>query len=354
MSDNHQFVIDLNESLYFESGQEISELVNISLDPNISVRSENDTVLIRGHIELQGEYQKSTEVKEEDPLELQAYHSRRYVEKVEEVADGLAHFSHSFPLEISVPADRVDDLNQIMVKVEWFDYELPSHNHLVLTSQIAIEGIQDLRQKQTAESTVEDSLDLTDPEQEAFAFEIKIRDEKEAEEEKQPKHHIPKINEQPLLSREEDEQHDHYELESQSLAEVLTRSASVEEEPSDLDVETEVDEEVVAEVVDTRKAEVEEEDLETEATSDTRDEEEEINDVSYLAQMFQHKEDEAEVEFTRLKICIVQEDDTLETIAERYEVPKLQLLKQNRLEGDDLTEGQLLLIPARKPKQQQS
>jgi len=50
-----------------------------------------------------------------------------------------------------------------------------------------------------------------------------------------------------------------------------------------------------------------------------------------------------------MRICIVQDEDTIETIADRFEVSPLQLIKQNKLTEDfDVEPGQLLYIPFKK------
>nr|WP_239534292.1 LysM peptidoglycan-binding domain-containing protein [Thalassobacillus pellis] len=44
-------------------------------------------------------------------------------------------------------------------------------------------------------------------------------------------------------------------------------------------------------------------------------------------------------------MCIVQEDDTLETIADKYQVSKTNLTKVNNVFEDDLKPGKILYIP---------
>ncbi|MEI5905660.1 LysM peptidoglycan-binding domain-containing protein [Bacillus spongiae] len=48
----------------------------------------------------------------------------------------------------------------------------------------------------------------------------------------------------------------------------------------------------------------------------------------------------------KLKVCIVQEGDTLDCLAEKYEISVQQLLRVNSLEiTQDVYEGQVLYIP---------
>ena len=80
--------------------------------------------------------------------------------------------------------------------------------------------------------------------------------------------------------------------------------------------------------------------------SDNQEDNEQVRAVSYLSDMFSDSEEES---YTRMRLCIVQEQDTIDSIAERYQVSALQLIKLNRLDEDyDVKEGQLLYIPHKK------
>ncbi|SIE04361.1 stage VI sporulation protein D [Mycobacteroides abscessus subsp. abscessus] len=62
-----------------------------------------------------------------------------------------------------------------------------------------------------------------------------------------------------------------------------------------------------------------------------------------LAEFLARKEEE---QSARMKVCIVQHGDTLDIIAERYEVPVPALLRVNHLElNQDVYEGQVLYVP---------
>lgn len=62
--------------------------------------------------------------------------------------------------------------------------------------------------------------------------------------------------------------------------------------------------------------------------------------------LFLNQEDEVQTEFSRLKMCIVQKDETLESIAERYELNPREILLYNRLNDQtSLSEGQVIYIP---------
>ncbi len=62
-----------------------------------------------------------------------------------------------------------------------------------------------------------------------------------------------------------------------------------------------------------------------------------------LSEFFARKEEE---EHTKLKMCIVQNGDTLEVLSERYEVSTSQIQRVNQMElNQDIYEGQVLYIP---------
>ncbi|MDA6131083.1 LysM peptidoglycan-binding domain-containing protein, partial [Escherichia coli] len=63
-----------------------------------------------------------------------------------------------------------------------------------------------------------------------------------------------------------------------------------------------------------------------------------------LTEFFARKEETEE--HVKLKVCIVQNGDTIDAIAERYDIPAQQLLRVNHLEiNQDIYEGQVLYIP---------
>jgi len=48
---------------------------------------------------------------------------------------------------------------------------------------------------------------------------------------------------------------------------------------------------------------------------------------------------------SQMKLCIIQREDTLELISQRYSLPVSKLVEANRLTSDQLVAGQILYIP---------
>jgi stage VI sporulation protein D len=63
-----------------------------------------------------------------------------------------------------------------------------------------------------------------------------------------------------------------------------------------------------------------------------------------LTEFFARKEEASDQ--ARLKVCIVQKGDTLDSLADRYDVSVPNLLRYNNLElNQDVYEGQVLYVP---------
>jgi stage VI sporulation protein D len=54
---------------------------------------------------------------------------------------------------------------------------------------------------------------------------------------------------------------------------------------------------------------------------------------------------EEEEQFVKIKMVIAQKEDSIDSIAEKYDVLASQLIRLNRLEEEELTEGQIIHIP---------
>lgn len=416
------FNFHLNESLYFEKGQEVLQMVGISLDPDISIQPYDDYVSIRGVMELKGEYEKDPFIKqmETEPLDL-SDHARRYVEQIESTADNFAAFSHRFPVEISVPSYRIESIDDITVDVASFDYELPDANHLKLMSTISIYGIQnqdpepirdEMWDEEENADEVGDISELQVPDQFEFALtadelneqsesqDLPDRNASNAEPEVTVQHEHQDQTDKPVESetfeksdrpsepetsesldvpeseterenpekqeaaKESEEKERWHFKKTQSFESFFKKDGKndqveTEEEPSSK--ETENVEELAEEeafVGDTESAD-HGETTDIEATNmeinegdveETEEEDGENDKINFLSSFFRDEDDLEENQSTQLRICIVQDQDTLESISERYDISKLQILKQNRLQDDQIQTGQLLSIPEGKQK----
>ncbi|HET7616781.1 MAG TPA: stage VI sporulation protein D, partial [Bacillales bacterium] len=251
---------------------------------------------------------------------------------------------HRFPVDITIPFSRIERLDDIYVDVESFDYTIPETNCLRLVADISIVGMaqeEEAREEPVSESHQSESeaTDLTkdplnvraeeddspfgsgepiandqEPVFEPFHYEAR-REPTEEERVTADPHAAPQEERGPLVEMKSRIQEDDYDYVSDEGWE------DYEEE----------------QVGNIRDEEYEAFDEEEDEPSHSRKEE----NALYLTKMMTN-EDEG---FSRLKMCIIQHGESLDTIAQRYELPLTQLLRVNGLDNEDVTEGQILYIP---------
>lgn len=335
----NSFIFELNETVYFRKNQQVLEMIGISLEPDISIQSFDEDIAIQGSIQLQGDYVKQDISENESSIDVTEDYSRRYIDTVMDIDESLAHFSHQFPVEISIPKKRVPDLDQLLVEIESFDYTLNEENQLDIQSTIMIQGIQGEEEKEEQKEAVDRDTDVQENELEDESFEIVERPD-DPEDEQETEETEEHLSEETANSIEKDKGKERWKYkETQSFEEFFEKSAKKNKEEK---VQTNVQEmeqkEVQAETTNGSH-----EGISTKKTKDEKDELEQETKEHFLSKWFRGETEEEQ--YAQLRICIVQASDTLETIADRYGVSTLQLLKQNRLEDDHLSEGQILTIP---------
>lgn len=336
MENNKDFIaFNLDESLYFEHGQEISEMVSISLDPDITLERQETYAQISGIIVLNGTYEKVLDQSASQPYVTQDQ-QHKYIEKIIDHHNGTtADFYHRFPIEISIPKERVNRLEDVRVKIAVFDYELPDHQTVKLSATVHITGLMEEVEVEkieeediVVEEIEEKDLVTEDTENIADAKDTRktdvINDEKSVEQ--------PEIQSVDTTEEQVEEADDGEVIESDAEANVEV----------DAEANVEVDTEADVEPLGLEETEQEQEiDISLQKT-EQEEEIEHVQDVQFLTELFASDEEEMQ---TTVTIYISQETDTIESVAKRFEIPTLRLIKDNDLSGDKITAGQLLYIP---------
>ncbi|MBR0603272.1 LysM peptidoglycan-binding domain-containing protein [Bacillus safensis] len=427
MSQNNRLQFSVEESIYFKSGQEVSELLSISLDPDILVQEVNDYVSIRGSLELTGEYN----INQEELLgELSSFPTYREADEVKVREDGTAELLHQFPVDITIPKNKISHLNDVFVFIDAFDYQLTENRLLTIQADLAIEG---LLNEETSQAPVEEPYEFVHRPEEDYgdmAYDYQLQPEQEEQKELQGEEHEDD-EKQPVFQHdtraEQEEQEDQEEEEEEIEIELVNREVEeVSEEPEESEeqeepeqpnnqeeamalgyrsipeahvqeppffeppklLEEEEREDTFFEVEvrkDPEAAEEQEEMVQSypafeapayqveseqeeqddeyqlgrlyereapkiyESAQEEEELEEDVRETSgsenslYLTKLFAKQEEE---DFSRMKICIVQQEDTVDRICERYQLNVQQLLRTNSLSIDaELEEGQILYIP---------
>lgn len=151
-TENQSFLrFSLEESVWFQKGQEIEELYSLSLEPNVIIQESEQYVVIRGTLDLSGEYKETEEEAESTDLGSSQPYYPKTIHSVDQREDGLSEFIHRIPVDITIPNNRIQSLDQIDVNVHAFDYFMPEKNCLKLEAELIISGIEDSRRDSKAE-----------------------------------------------------------------------------------------------------------------------------------------------------------------------------------------------------------
>lgn len=364
----------VEETVWFQKGQEVAELLSISLDPDISIHEHDQYISIRGALQLTGEYKIDNEAGNENQVNLA---NVRYVNDVRTGEDGISLLSHRFPVDITIPRNRIQDTNDVYVSIDSFDYELPDLMSLKLVADLSISGIVNEDRAPAVEK---------EPETEVEELEPLFRESKNHFD-NEPSFGFPSNETQPFSSfynpPEAEEDVDKVSYGDRETPEATFRSANDDNEltqpvaepkyeepissvtPQENDEVQSAEEETLYDpfTVEVRKQDNEHEEQKevqysffskTEAPVNRSDEEKgsdaseknekEPKDAHYLTSLFARDDEE---DFSRVKMCIVQQGDTIDLICERYDISVQQLLRVNDIHADqDVYEGQILYIPA--------
>ncbi len=424
----------IEESVWLNKGQEVDEIISLSLDPEITVQEQGEYVLIRGGLKLTGEYRSnSNPIATEETESLASQVAFRSIEEVTLNEDGTGEIRHHFPIDVTIPQERIRSLDDIYVIVDSFDYDLPERGCIQLTADISITGMstgtskrevleerseveeernfhfESFIEEPTDEETVvafptgqtEDEIEVERVEEEQNvildqAKEITLETSEEVNsevtevEEVRATQEVDQVLEEVRSIQEVDQASEVEVLEedqerSEEVAEAASEVVAVEEVVPEADVaEFEVasvevkevnvptiafgvvkdrpkDTDEVAEKSEafslsksfptTRQKEVKQQQAETRKDNQAAEkvESQEVEaktqreeNALYLTKMLTKGEGE---QFKKLKICIIRENETLETIAARYEMTTSTLIRVNRLNDANVTEGQILYIP---------
>ncbi|NWK67892.1 stage VI sporulation protein D [Bacillus paramycoides] len=325
---DHSLRFSLKESVWFQKGQEVEELLSISLDPDVEIEELDHEVIVRGQLDLTGEYVAR---QDDSAYSLRELSPAKAIDYVETREDGVNELVHSFPLEISIPRNRVKVIEELYVSIEEFDYELKEHGCLQLLADISISGLCDEeREEYEEEEPVYAEMEEVEAEETSV-----IEDENR-----------PAQLEEVSAYKESDGWED-YAFEPFQLEERKEQEIEEEEVEEFENVEREEEQEKAPQFElfgrkDFKKEKAKKQEAQEEEAYSQRDE-----NALYLTKIFTK---EPEEEFTKLRMYFVQEGDTIESVAERYETSVQNLYRVNQTEDIYLTTGQIIYIPVSKAK----
>ena len=384
-----QLRFDISEKVRLHPQQPgIDALLELDLYPDVEIKDEGQHLKIQGYLRLNGVYAGEEQT---PPDERESLHSAGREEETNELA-------YVIPVEITLPADRAEQ-SRISAEVETFDYEVLSPFELNIEAILMIDGLlpesHNHEEEQSDEKdlnypvfsgsmaqplTVAGEHDKKEPEEKATANVQPSEKQQEQEEKeireiggmkasdenekKEQAEEFQKEELEPAFNNQSPEPNsEQVEKESKEVVEEITLSPKdfwyerqktkamefkQDEEPAP--VRTAEEEKTDQKTVVQEQEEVFEAPVlaeEEDASEETGVEEvqvepgEDESKTDWIRWLVQGKEEN----FVPIKMVIVQENETIDQVAGKYEVPADEIVKTNRLTTDQLEPGQILQVP---------
>lgn len=130
----------LTENVRFQKGQEVQELISISLEPNVTCHEFDQYVILQGTLDCVGEYNP---VKLEDEAEPDFYNVQKCAKVTLNENGGTYTFCYSFPIDITVPADRCRDIDELSVDIQSFEYKFQEDGCINVACEFCVNGVYD-------------------------------------------------------------------------------------------------------------------------------------------------------------------------------------------------------------------
>lgn len=406
--------LQLEEAIWLDHRAQNAEIVSLELIPEVDVLEDEFFVNIRGYLVLSGRFE--TEQEEEESLDLESSSLAEQLQfdplhvQPKEIyqQEYRGKIKHRFPFDVTVPANKISNLNDVYVQVEQFDYTITDGHRLHIKTDISITGIEseteetsegktEKKEKVSGKNSLSPSLDVTafrnnenkEPKQELkevsketetskvwddflppkeetkqevkgqeeeLIVELKeeVKEEPKAEiREEEPKEVIPAEKWQERLLPEETTIEASLEEQQEERPEVLGEEGTLKEAD---EAEEKVVPLITQEIKTTFNSKPEERERDSTEVSQSKDEteEEEVQGegqttnrtVSFLTKLMEHgNEGEEQTRTSQLRMCIIQHNESLEDISKRYSLSVYEIMKVNRLETDQTSKGQILYIP---------
>lgn len=318
----------------------IEQFNEIELIPQIQVIAEGDQAVLKGNLLLQGQYESDGENR------------------------SILTLTHLIPVEITLPMNRVQNLEQISVGIDNFDVDLLSSRSLNVTGVLSLNGIQldsmtlDAWHEDEEVIFVHHSEDnpIDQRTEETSRLEEKPDDFDELDEQLEGKPE-EEINE------EFDEVDETSDQQDQNLSNFMENPSSLlsSEEKKQLKIafgsKKAVEAANPATTSDLKSLLHKSSSLgQADARNSTygnlnlADEPDSSVPKVGLADSLEWKKLFLNVaadtqQFRKVRMCIVQKADTLESIANKYELKPQEIKIYNRLSEQEIREGQIIYIP---------
>jgi stage VI sporulation protein D len=256
----------------------VAELDEMELLPEIECVEEHEMVVMRGHFRFTADY----------------------VSKEENAQDMIHSFEHLIPVDITLPRQRIDRIEDVWVAIESYDTESVSDRELNLNVIIELRGVRrDLPAVVSVDEEQYPTIEIEEDDDPVADTSVLLTELSEIEPEKIESEKIEPEKIEPI----------------ESATEIVTS-------------------EVAPEPVNT-------------AISNPNQSAATTSSGMEWTKMFLRSEASERTSSQQKRMCIVQREESIERIANRYDVTVQDLIQFNRLQDQQIQVGQIVYIPLR-------
>lgn len=303
---------DIYERVHLqESDSGIRELDEIELIPYIQVVSQGEQAVLKGTLQLTGRY-----VSEEEDR-------------------GSRILEHHIPVEITLPMNRIDNLEDVGVDIENFDVELISSRTLNVTGVLLLRGIV-VSSADTEQWNEGEELVFTHP-SEVYDSTVSVFSKDQDDEEEN-------MGASNLLLEQETEIEDKQDL---KIA-FGSKKSDMKQEDKPIGLTSLIHKSAKDQENRNHVSEAAGVGVSTATAERVRDREQSIGNATadsleWQKLFLQQREDAPS--FRKLRMCIVQKEETIDVIADRYRLNSREIILYNRLGEKEISAGQVIYIP---------
>ncbi|OEF98068.1 hypothetical protein BHF71_03345 [Vulcanibacillus modesticaldus] len=413
---------------HHNDGQSFTNLASLELQPIVKVYETEKETEVSGFLVLNGEFQKGKDWEKQFDNSDGIHYGSFFTEENE-----IETFQYQIPLSIQIQNDRITNHADILVEVEYFDYQVLSEKEIELIAKIKLFGVHPIPEQDTPNVNHYELDEIADPENTTrtellshVTSEDQSKEEKQSNEDQDEETIIKDVN-QNLGAEESNIKNEEDPVEQKDIKSDDS-GKDLESHETEDDTVAEFDEEKGKEVIEEIEENIEGADVDDDSTakmnigihdrnSRTSPDKEQVNplyslfnhdrankrkndnhnenkhhvgtdaqttfnrDQDYLISnentvleedgfedsgynTSENKGSETKEENTkeilyslmqgneerkyRIKIYLVQHEDTLDQIAEKYDLKEEDIINYNNLENKELEKGQLLYLPVKR------
>lgn len=334
-----------------QNDSEIQEIDEIELTPQIQIQEGEGEVSISGYLLLKGKYVAKSDATTSPFFEGEDMERNSYSDAIRfspfNISQSdfmkeppLVSFEHRIPVHVQIARSRVENLQHIFASIDSFDYDIVSPQKLAITAELSLNGIK------------KDDFSAGEQQEIPHAYQYISSDRNPFEMEKEPE---ADFTPEPVFMTEKAS--DFMESESTFIQNTEQDVEFTAESKAESSVEsnarvsisgkgTKLEPVTVESRMEQREiAPIEEEAIPAEEVDEGQREEAKKEGALYLTGFLRSTEEN----FTRLKMCILQKDETIDTIAQRYNLSPDEIVRANNEKvGTSFLAGQVIYIPMKK------